>query len=126
MDENKLKEYCLSMANTIYLSLFYSLSKDEILSWGGSDHTALWYKDMASLRMKVNGMLHKGYVVISYDEGMDVFQVFLLDESMNEVRHFEEVYAEELGNIIDENIERRKGTTVEQYHKDALMELVMA
>jgi hypothetical protein len=62
MNPEKEKEYCLAMANTIYQSLFFSLNAPQVGSWGGSDHTACWYKDMPSLRMKVNGMLHKGFV----------------------------------------------------------------
>ena len=126
MNPEKEKEYCLAMANTIYQSLFFSLNAPQVGSWGGSDHTACWYKDMPSLRMKVNGMLHKGYVVISYDEGTDVFQVFLLDNQMQEVKHFNEVYCDELGTLIDENIERKKDMSDAQYRVGIFREIVMS
>ena len=112
------------MANTIYQSLFVSLSVEQVGSWGASGHTAMWYKDMPSLRMYVKGMLHKGYVIISYDEGLDVFQVFLLDEKMREIRHFEEVYFDELGMLIDENIERKKNTTDTEYRSGMFQEFM--
>ena len=124
MDTEMQKEYCLSMANTIYQSLFVSLSVEQVGSWGASGHTAMWYKDMPSLRMHVKGMLHKGYVIISYDEGLDVFQVFLLDEKMREIRHFEEVYFDELGMLIDENIERKKNTTDTEYRSGMFQEFM--
>ena len=126
MDTEMQKEYCLSMANTIYQSLFFSLSVNQVGSWGASGHTAMWYKDMPSLRMHVKGMLHKGYVIISYDEGLDVYQVFLLDGQMREIRHFEEVYFDELGTLIDENIERKKDTTDAEYRAGMFREIVMA
>ena len=126
MDATMQKEYCLSMANTIYQTFFFSLEKSQVLSWGGTDHTAMWYKDKPSLRMKLNGMVHKGFVIVSYDEGTDTFEVFLLDGQMNEIGHFPETYADELGTLIDEHIERPRGVTEAQYRAGIIREIIKA
>ena len=106
--------------------IFFSLEKSQVLSWGGTDHTAMWYKDKPSLRMKVNGMVHKGFVIVSYDEGTDTFEVFLLDGRMNEIGHFPKTYADELGTLIDEHIERPRGVTEAQYRAGIIREIIKA
>ena len=63
---------------------------------------------MASLRMKVNGMVHKGFVMVCYDEGPDEYILHLLDMNLKVVKTINNVYADELGALIDEEIEHPK------------------
>jgi hypothetical protein len=45
---------------------------------------------------------------------------------MQEVKHFNEVYCDELGSLIDENIERKKDMTDAQYRAGIFREIVMS
>jgi len=124
MTVEEKKEYCLKMANVMWQSLFCSVDVFTVLSWGISQKTALYFKDMPSLQFKVNGMLHKGFVVISYDEGADLFAVSLLDKNKTCARTLDNIYADMLGSCIDENIERPKDTPDSHYRAAAIRELV--
>lgn len=66
---------------------------------------------MATLMFKVSGRLFKGYVLIAYNE-MDYYEVYLRDDSGIRLVH-PEVYFDQLGDIIDEAIER--GSNPEEY-----------
>lgn len=105
------KEYVLEMANVIWRTLFWHLNTAQVLSWGIRKRTATYYRDMPALELQVNGMVHKGIVVIAYNEGNDLFEVYLLDKNRNCTQSMEGIYAEDLGNLIDETIERPKNVT---------------
>jgi len=54
----------------------------------------------------VDGFKHQGYVQILYDEGDDTFIVVLLDEYLNPHARFENVYIDQLVDVIDREVER--------------------
>ena len=54
----------------------------------------------------VSGFKHQGYVQILYDEGDDTFIVVLLDEYLNPHARFENIYIDQLVDVIDREIER--------------------
>lgn len=54
----------------------------------------------------VDGFKHQGYVQILYDEGDDTFIVVLLDEYLNAHARFENVYIDQLVDVIDREVER--------------------
>ena len=124
MEDNERKAYCLSVADTIFKQLFWSVKPAVVFSWGLSERTACWYKDMPSLRLKVNGMVHKGYVMISYNEGVDVYQVTLMDKNKEVVKEMDNIYADEVGQRIDEEIERPVSVTDEEYRAGIIREMV--
>lgn len=124
--ENDLRQRALSMAQTIWKTLFWSCSVPEVMSWGISQKTATIYEKMLALELKVNGMIHKGSVIICYDEGHDTFTVYLLDKKKNPVKKLENIFADELGKRIDENIERASNMTDEKYRSRTFVELVNA
>ena len=76
---------------------------------GGSLH---WIFQPA-LRIKVNGRLHAGNVVIALN-GSDYYEVYLLKENGAECVN-EEVCFDELGDVIDRAVE--SGTDKEEYDK---------
>lgn len=75
-------------------------------SWGISKVQYTEYEGMASLMLSVNGFLHKGYVLVSLDEGTDTYTVFCMDEKMCVVKKEEQVYFDQLGDVIDRLVER--------------------
>ena len=72
------------------------------ICWGVSN--AVDYEDKA-LILTVNGMKHKGKVVISLG-GNDLYIVTLLNGHNNIKETFEGIYFDELAKFIDEKIEK--------------------
>ena len=72
---------------------------------------------MASLGIRVNGYQHKGWVIISLNEGRDLYNIYLLDKKQNVTQTFEDVYAEDL-EILDSLIET--GEMSEQEYKEKI------
>ena len=70
---------CYEIAKTINEQLFWSIDKWTYFSWGVSKKVFTFYNDMPSLMMRVSGAIHKGWVVISLNEGSDTYEVRLLN-----------------------------------------------
>lgn len=113
------KQYCLQMATVIHNSLFWSITPATFCSWGVSERIATWHDNKPSLEIKVQGMLHKGSVLVSYNEGVDVFEVRLLNPQRVVVKTLEQVFADELGTRIDELVERPAGMNDDEYRQKA-------
>jgi hypothetical protein len=54
--------------------------------------------------IRVNGYQHKGWVIISLNEGKDLYNIYLLDKLQNIKQTIEDVYVEDL-EILDTLIE---------------------
>ena len=74
----------------------------KVMSWGANSWTAI---DQYTLRFKVQGFLHKGFVTVCLTP-MDVYEVKLLKNNGTVVKTIENVYCDELTEIIDNNVER--------------------
>ncbi len=84
-----------------------------VFSAGLGRFAATVYKDMPALIFKVNGRLHKGTIIIALN-GADYYEVYL--QSGKETTLINgEVCFDELGDVIDEHIER--GTNREEYNR---------
>lgn len=76
------------------------------MSWGVND---LADKNLGSanvLTFKVQGRLFKGIVVVAYNYGKDLYEVYLL-KSNKLFKHMTEIYAEDLVEILDRAIETK-------------------
>ncbi len=82
-------------------------------SAGVGKFAATVYKDMPALTFKVNGRLHKGTVIIALNSA-DYYEVYL-KSGKKTVLINAEVCFDELGDVIDEHIER--GTDREEYNR---------
>lgn len=89
----------MEMANYI-LSILRS-NLNIIWSWGFNSPKPL----DNGLTFKVQGFLHKGWVVIEYNEGSDLFDIKLLTDQLEEVKSIEGVYFDELVDVIDDAVE---------------------
>ena len=115
------KEYVMSVAKTIQEQLFWSIDKWAYFSWGVSRKVAMVYNDMPTLALRVSGVLHKGWVYISLNEGMDCYELRLLNVAQTNVKKtLDEVYCDNLGSIVDGIVERAPELTDEQYSKKAM------
>ena len=108
------KEYVMSVAETIRQQLLALTPMNVILSWGiRNGFMAAPFNQMATLRFDVNARLFTGQVVIAYNE-MDYYMVYLRDSEGMHLK-LDEIYFDQLGDCIDELIER--GTDPAEYDK---------
>ena len=105
---------------TINEQLNASVERSIIWSWGISKRFATKYNNMPALGLRVSGLLHKGFVYIAYNEGKDLYEIFLTSIRGKEKVHIEEVYCDMLGNVIDSVVERSPKMTNEDYKRKAL------
>lgn len=110
------QEFVLKIANEINRQIRCGVTVDVIMSWGVSKRIATVYKGMATLALRVSGVLHKGWVYVSLDEGRDCYVVTLLSANKGKVLQVrDEIYCEELGSTIDNLVERKEEWTDEKY-----------
>ena len=113
-------EFIMATAKTIEQQILWSINKWEYMSWGVSKKAAIEYESMATLALRVSGAVHKGWVFVSLNEGMDCYEVRLLNVARTKVkRTLEEVYCDNLGKVLDGLIESKTEWTDEQYKNKA-------
>lgn len=112
------KSQVMTIATTIKNQLLGSTDINIPLSWGLQGFIATIYKDMATLKFKVNGRLFKGYVLICYNQ-LDNYDIYLSDKGSTRCL-CDMVDFTDLVEIIDTAIE--KGTNEEEYEQFCLME----
>lgn len=87
------------MANYILSILKTNLSI--VWSWGFHNPKPI----QKGLAFKVQGFLHKGWVLVEYNEGSDLFDIKLLSNQLIEVKSIEGIYVDQLMDIIDDMVE---------------------
>lgn len=99
-------QYVNQVAQTIYQQIKQTATTMIIFSWGANNFIATVHNNMASLRFRVNGLQYKGYVVISYNEGTDLYEIYKMKVRSKETTlAYKDVFAEDLGSILDRMIE---------------------
>lgn len=120
------QEFLMKIANEINRQIRCGVTADVIMSWGVSKRIATVYQDRATLALRVSGVLHKGWVYISLDEGRDCYVVTLLSADKSKViKVHHEVYCEELGSVIDNLVERKEEWTDDMYKELAFADSEM-
>lgn len=115
------QEFLMRIANEINRQIRCGVTMSVQMLWGVSKRIATIYKNRATLALRVSGVLHKGWVYISLDEGRDCYVITLLSSDKKKVVSVrDEVYCEELGSVIDNLVERKEEWTDEQYEKLAM------
>ncbi len=115
-------EHCFELANEAYKQLFWSIDRMTYMSWGVSKLQYTFYEDMPSLLLRVSGMLHKGYVIVSLDEGADAYVITLMTVRKVVKKSMKDIYCDTLGSTIDELIERPTDMNDEIYRNKALQD----
>jgi hypothetical protein len=105
-------DYILNTAEIIRQQLVHLTDMNILMSWGINKLTATTIDGMAALKFNVRGRLHRGSVIIAYDEGSDYYQIFLRD-STGDRKIAEDVDFESLSSIIDRHVET--GDNAEEY-----------
>lgn len=75
-----------------------------VFSWGFHRPTAL--PNDEGLAFKVDGFKHRGWVFVKYNEGKDLFDIELRGNDMTIISVIEDVYFDQLVNVIDHAVER--------------------
>ena len=107
------KEYVMQIAQTAKEQLVTLTPMTVLMSWGIEEFAATLYRDLPTLRIKVNGRLHTGYVIVVLN-GSDYYEVYLVKGKDVECVN-DEVCFDELGGVIDRAIE--SGTDKAEYDK---------
>ena len=117
------KEYVMHIAQTIKEQSLSFTPMPVFMSWGVSEFVATVFRELPALRLKVNGRLHAGYVVIALN-GSDYYEVYLQKEDDDNAKCVnEEVCFDELGDVIDRAIE--SGADKEEYDNFCDQQLAM-
>ena len=87
----------MQVAQTIKEQLVALTPMTVLMSWGIKEFAATLYRDLPALRIKVNGRLHAGYVIVALN-GSDYYEVYLVKGMEVECVN-EEVCFDELGDV---------------------------
>ena len=107
------KEYVMQVAQIIKEQLVTLTPMTVLMSWSIEEFAATLYRELPALRIKVNGRLHAGYVIVVLN-GSDYYEVYLV-KGMDVEFVNSEVCFDELGGVIDRAIE--SGTDKAEYDK---------
>lgn len=114
------KEEVLAIANTINQQISLTANIIVQLTWGVSKRLATIYKGMATLKLRVSGAIHKGWVYISLNQGTDTYEITLTDVHGNIKNELTDIYFDQLGTLIDSLVERPANMTDNEYTKIAM------
>ena len=114
------KEEVLAIAETINQQIGLTANIIVQLTWGVSKRLATIYKGMATLKLRVSGAIHKGWVYISLNQGTDTYEITLTDVHGNVKNELTDIYFDQLGTLIDSLVERPANMTDNEYAKIAM------
>lgn len=89
----------MEMAN--YILSIFKANLNVVWSWGFHNPKPL----ENGLTFKVQGFLHKGWVLVEYNQGSDLFDIKLLSDKLKEVKSIEGIYVDQLVDVIDDMVE---------------------
>lgn len=95
-------DYNLKIAE--YIFEIFKSNLPVVWSWG-IDPASIQVIDRG-VKFHVQGFKHKGYVLVVYNEGEDLFEVSLINENDITVKTIESIFLDNLISVIDENIEK--------------------
>ena len=74
-------------------------------SWGVYALQPTIHRNMPALAFSVNGFKHKGRVYVALNQGLDLLEIFLVNNEGKEVIHIEEIFIDDLVGVLDKHIE---------------------
>jgi hypothetical protein len=105
------KHYFETMVDSIREVLMHDPAMS--MSWGVEEFRPVEFNGMPALEFTVDGFLHKGKVIVAYNGGADLYEVFRIGSENVIAGYREGVYFDELTGVIDRMVE--KDCTDEQY-----------
>lgn len=113
------KEYVEIVAREALNTIMSTIDRATFWSWGVSKVGYAEYKGMPSLTLYVSGLLHTGKVIVSLNEGADLYEVRLVKKN-KVIKTITDVYFDQLGYVIDANVERDPSINEDEYYKMAM------
>lgn len=107
--------YLVGIADTILHQIIAGVGISTYWSWGVANVGAAYFKDQPSLLLAVNGLLHKGLALVSYDDSSDTYVVRLFDKDGKETRCVSDLYCDNIGETLDSVVERDPEWSQEEY-----------
>lgn len=104
-------KHCKSVATVIYQQIIGGIGKQKFGAWKCSKTFFTYYNNHPSLMLLVSAASHQGWVLVSLDEGTDTYIVILLSENNDLKRIISDVYCDNVGEIIDENVSQSLSMT---------------
>ena len=95
----QLTEFDFGMAD--YIRQILKLDIEKVWSWGTHDSETI----KNGTQFHVQGFLMTGTVKITYDEGMDLFDIEFLPDDDKPRKAILGLYLDQLVSVIDENVE---------------------
>ena len=71
------------------------------LSWGCYDFVAIEYNSMPAVKFKTSGFLHKGNVIVTYNEAQKLYNVYILKRNHDVKQAVEDISEDQLQKVID-------------------------
>ena len=103
------------MAN--YILSILKINLNIVWSWGFNSLKPI----QNGLAFKVQGFLHKGWVLVEYNEGSDLFDIKLLSDQLEEINSIEGIYIDDLIAVIDDAVEYCKNYEQKVKEKHSLL-----
>jgi hypothetical protein len=103
---------------TTILNQIQAAPADVWQSWAMEYPAAIIWEGRAGLIFRVNGLQHRGPVVVTLDEGRDLYDVVTLQEIDGETVTTKQqtgVFCDDLAAVIDAMVERPQTMTDEEY-----------
>lgn len=124
----KKPEYARQIASVILQQIvegvegFGGIGWDGFWSWGSEKRLAMFYNDMPTLALRVNGLVHQGWVMVCLNEGADHYEIFVKGTDINgkDMKILRGIYADQLGTTLDDLIEWPSTMTEDEYRSKAL------
>lgn len=84
-------------------------------SWAMQRPTATHYQDAPALCFEVNALQHTGRVIVSLDEGRDLYDIRTLSDKGDTIEERRGIFCDDLATQIDEMVERPATMTDAEY-----------
>ena len=84
-------------------------------SWAMQNHTATYYAGAPALCFEVNALQHTGRVIVSLDEGRDLYDIRTLSDKGDTIEERRGIFCDDLAHVIDEMVERPATMTDAEY-----------
>ena len=107
----------LKVATIIYKQIT-AAPADVWQSWAMEHPAAIVWEGRAGLIFRVNGLQHRGNVIVTLDEGRDLYDVATLQEIDGETvttKQQKGVFCDDLAHVIDAMVERPQTMTDAEY-----------
>ena len=84
-------------------------------SWAMQHPTATYYAGAPALCFEVNALQHTGRVIVSLDEGRDLYDIRTLSDKGGTIEERTGIFCDDLAAVIDEMVERPATMTDAEY-----------